>query len=52
MFSLKEGGQGMGLTIARHLVTLASGNIDALVDRRRRGATIRLRLPRKRSRST
>ena len=52
MFSLKEGGQGMGLTIARHLVTLANGSIDAVVDRRRRGATIRLRLPRKRSRST
>ena len=52
MFSLKEGGQGMGLTIARHLMTLAGGTMEALLDRRRRGATIRLALPRKRSRST
>jgi len=52
MFSLKEGGQGMGLAIARNLVTLASGNVEAVVDRRRRGATIKIDLPRKRSRAT
>jgi len=52
MFSLKEGGQGMGLTIARHLLRQAGGNMEALMDRRRRGATIRLILPRKRSRTT
>jgi C4-dicarboxylate-specific signal transduction histidine kinase len=52
MFSGKEGGQGMGLTIARNLVVVHRGQIDVLTDGRRRGANIRILLPRKRSRAT
>jgi C4-dicarboxylate-specific signal transduction histidine kinase len=52
MFSGKEGGQGMGLTIARNLVTAHGGQISVLTDGRRRGANIRILLPRKRSRAT
>lgn len=51
-FSLKNGGRGMGLTIAKGLVEEAAGSIDLLVDGRRRGAHFVVRLPRKRSRST
>jgi signal transduction histidine kinase len=51
-FSLKEGGRGMGLTIARHIVGLHGGSICAPRDKRRRGATICILLPRKRSRAT
>jgi len=52
MFSLKDGGRGMGLTIARGLVEQHGGTIEIIVDGRRRGAHFRMRLPRKRSRST
>ena len=52
MFSGKEGGQGMGLTIARNLVTAHGGQISVLTDGRRRGANLRILLPRKRSRAT
>jgi signal transduction histidine kinase len=52
MFSGREHGGGMGLTIARNIVELHGGEIKVLTDRRRRGATIRLVLPRKRSRAT
>jgi C4-dicarboxylate-specific signal transduction histidine kinase len=51
-FSGKEGGRGMGLTIARNLVVVHGGQIDVLTDGRRRGANIRILLPRKRSRAT
>jgi signal transduction histidine kinase len=51
-FSGKEGGQGMGLAIARNLVTLHGGHIAVVTDGRRRGANIRIILPRKRSRAT
>jgi signal transduction histidine kinase len=51
-FSMKEGGRGMGLTIARRLVETHGGNIHVLLDGRRRGANIRFTLPRKRSRAT
>lgn len=52
MFSLKEGGRGMGLTLARALIELHGGRIEVPVDRRRRGALIRIVLPRKRTRAT
>jgi len=51
MFSQKEGGSGMGLTIARNIVTLHAGTIQ-VVTGRRRGAHVRIMLPRKRSRAT
>jgi signal transduction histidine kinase len=51
-FSMKEGGKGMGLTIARRLVEAHGGRIEVLVDRRRKGANLRLVLPRKGSRAT
>ena len=50
MFSQKEGGSGMGLTIARNIVTLHAGTIE--VFGKRKGAHVHMRLPRKRSRST
>jgi signal transduction histidine kinase len=52
LFSGKEGGRGMGLAIARSIAELHGGEIAVLVDRRRRGANIRLLLPRRRSRAT
>jgi signal transduction histidine kinase len=52
MFSLKDGGRGMGLTIARGLVEQAGGTLEAVIDGRRRGALFRIRLPRKRARTT
>jgi len=51
-FTLKEGGRGMGLTIARGLVQQHGGTIEAISDGRRRGAQFRISLPRKRSRAT
>src|SRR5262249_30490484 len=51
-FSMKEGGRGMGLTIARRLVETHGGYIHVILDGRRRGANIRFTLPRKRSRAT
>jgi signal transduction histidine kinase len=52
MFTQKEGGQGMGLTIARGLAEQHGGSLDVVLDGRRRGAMFRIRLPRKRSRAT
>lgn len=48
----KEGGRGMGLTIARELIESHGGNIQLLVDGRRRGANFQILLPRKRPRAT
>lgn len=52
MFTTKEGGRGMGLTLARALVQQSGGKMDVVVDGRRRGAHVRVLLPRKRSRAT
>jgi signal transduction histidine kinase len=51
-FSLKEGGRGMGLAIARQIINSHGGKIYVILDGRRRGANLRLVLPRKRSRAT
>jgi signal transduction histidine kinase len=52
LFSGKEGGRGMGLTIARQLIRAHGGSIGLIVDGRRRGANFQILLPRKRSRAT
>jgi signal transduction histidine kinase len=52
LYSTREGGRGMGLTIARNIVTMHGGTIEVIVDGRRRGTGIRISLPRKRSRAT
>ncbi len=52
LFSRKEGGRGMGLTIARQLVESHGGQIHLILDGRRHGANFRVVLPRKRSRAT
>lgn len=52
LFTLREGGRGMGLAIARNLIAKHGGSLRAVGDGRRRGATIEIRLPRKRSRAT
>ena len=45
-------GAGMGLTVARSVLETHGGDIELVTDRRRKGATFRLRLPRKKARST
>ena len=52
LFSRKEGGRGMGLTIARELAETHGGRINVIVDGRRKGAAFQILLPRKRSRAT
>jgi C4-dicarboxylate-specific signal transduction histidine kinase len=52
LFSRKEGGRGMGLTIARQMLEGHGGSIDILLDGRRKGANFVVTLPRKRSRAT
>ena len=52
LFSRKEGGRGMGLTIARQLVEAHGGRISVILDGRRKGAAFQILLPRKRSRAT
>ena len=52
LFSRKEGGRGMGLTIARQMVEAHGGRIALITDARRRGANFLITLTRKRSRAT
>jgi signal transduction histidine kinase len=52
LFSRKEGGRGMGLTIARQVVEAHGGRISVILDGRRKGANFQILLPRKRSRAT
>ncbi len=52
MVSGREGGPGMGLALARNIITTHGGTIELVTDRRRRGATFRILLPRKRTRAT
>jgi signal transduction histidine kinase len=52
LFSRKEGGRGMGLTIAKTIVGRHGGQISVVIDRRRRGATLRVLLPSTRARAT
>jgi len=52
-FSTKEGGRGMGLTIARDMVRAHGGTIRCIQDRRRLpGASIMIGMPTKKTRST
>ncbi len=51
-FSMKEGGRGMGLTLARRIVEAHGGQIHVIIDGRRKGANLRVSLTRKRSRAT
>ncbi len=44
-FSGRQGGQGMGLAIARNILTAHGGSIEVVVDGRRNGANIRVTLP-------
>jgi signal transduction histidine kinase len=48
LFSGKEGGRGMGLAIARHILSDCGGTIELLLDRRRIGTSFRLSFPRRR----
>ncbi len=52
LFSRKESGRGMGLTIARQMLEAHGGAIAVLVDGRRKGANFLVTLPRKKSRAT
>jgi signal transduction histidine kinase len=51
-FTTRENALGMGLTIAKELVMSHGGTIEVLVDGRRKGTTLRILLPVKKSRST
>jgi signal transduction histidine kinase len=52
LFTRKEGGRGMGLTIARQMIEAHGGRIELITDARRRGGNFLVTLTRKRSRAT
>ncbi len=52
LFTMKPGGRGMGLTLARNLIAQHGGRISVIQDGRRKGAAFKILLPRKRSRAT
>jgi signal transduction histidine kinase len=52
LFSMKEGGRGMGLTVAKRLVESHGGLMYLVMDGRRKGTNFQILLPRKRSRAT
>src|SRR5262249_55540445 len=52
LFTRKEGGRGMGLTIARQMIEAHGGRIELITDARRRGGNFLITLTRKRSRAT
>jgi signal transduction histidine kinase len=52
LFSGKEEGRGMGLTIARTIANAHGGEIGVLLDGRRRGAHMQILMPCRRSRAT
>lgn len=52
LFSRKEGGRGMGLTIARQVAEAHGGQINVILDGRRKGANFQILLPRKKARTT
>ncbi len=52
MVSGRDDGAGMGLTIARSVLETHGGSISLVTDRRRRGATFKVLLPRKKARAT
>ena len=52
MVTGREGSVGMGLTLARHVIMTHGGRIELLTDKRRKGATFEITLPRKKSRAT
>jgi signal transduction histidine kinase len=47
LMSMKEGGKGMGLTIAEGIAEQHGGRVELVTDRRRKGTTFRITLPRK-----
>ncbi len=52
MVTGREGAAGMGLTLTRHVIMTHGGRIELLTDKRRKGATFEISLPRKKSRAT
>jgi nitrogen-specific signal transduction histidine kinase len=52
LFSRKEDGRGMGLTIARQMLQSHGGSIEVLCDGRRKGANFLVTFPRKKARAT
>lgn len=51
-FSLKETGRGMGLVIAKHLLSGHNATLTLIQDRRRNGATFEIAIPLKRAKAT